>query len=323
MGREEQALLRMHERYKDQIESGFSTLYEGFGRWWKGSFNPQASINHGWNSPNTILSKYIAGLRPTRPGWAEFEVLPKEAFLLRMEVNIQTVKGEISVSISKNSEMYELRVKVPNGSEASLGIPKKSFLRIDEISRQPSHENDEFLFFRVGPGSARVWAKGELIVSSPKSAAQPRHGVEPYDRKDMKAFASQTYPLPYPYWDRPQFKKEGSSPMDALNGDLHTFWSTGAPQKGGEWFVVDMGMSQSVSRIELENSWAPYDYPRGYKVFVSQDGESWGDPVAVGAGTQSVTRIEVPVRSIRFIRIEQTAHESKYWWSISDLRIYA
>ena len=87
--------------------------------------------------------------------------------------------------------------------------------------------------------------------------------------------------------------------------------------------MIDLGSVKSVSRVELENSWCPYDYPRSYRVSVSDDGESWSDPVVEGDGTQSITCIALPCQDTRFIKIEQTGAHEKYWWSIADLRIYA
>jgi hypothetical protein len=86
--------------------------------------------------------------------------------------------------------------------------------------------------------------------------------------------------------------------------------------------MVDMGSKKRVSHLELENSWCLYDSPRAFSVAISDDGETWSAPVATGTGTKSITCIEIPPQSTRFIRITQTGQHDKYWWSISDLRIY-
>ena len=120
----------------------------------------------------------------------------------------------------------------------------------------------------------------------------------------------------------PAAKSDGAA-YDAVDGDLFTLWSTGKPQRGDEWFIIDMGEVHAIASIELENSWAPYDYPREYRVSLSDDGERWTTPVAEGIGTQSITTIECDVRKGRYVKLEQRGHHEKYWWSISDIRIYA
>jgi hypothetical protein len=63
------------------------------------------------------------------------------------------------------------------------------------------------------------------------------------------------------------------------------------------------------------------DYPRGYALYVSRDGQTWGDPVATGTGSGQLTTIQVPHRPARFLRIVSTA-SSPSWWSVADLRVY-
>lgn len=323
MGREEQALLRMHERYQQQIESSFTTLHEGFGRWWKGSFNPGASLNHGWNSPNIILSRFIAGVQPSSPGWDAFEVLPREAFLTCIDVTVATIKGDINVSLRKDETCYAIEIDVPQGTRATVGIPKKAFTAIDEISQPASSETDEYLLFELRPGHAKVSATGRLSLSRAKTPAPKVSPEMCLDRTSLLVSASLTHTGPFiSYGKGKWFEKKDGSPRDAVDGDLYTFWSTGRHQQGDEWFQVDLGIRRRVRRIELENSWCPYDCPREFSVHVSDDGETWSDPVVRGAGTQSITRIAIPPQETRVIRIAQTGQHPKYWWSISDLRIY-
>ena len=73
-GMHEAALKRMKDRYRGQVSrEELTTLYEKL---------PNAgTYNHAWNAPNAVLSRYIAGIRPVKPGWVEFEVLPEMAHL--------------------------------------------------------------------------------------------------------------------------------------------------------------------------------------------------------------------------------------------------
>ncbi|HPD47491.1 MAG TPA: hypothetical protein P5279_12950 [Anaerohalosphaeraceae bacterium] len=102
MGKQEFALLRMYDRYQDQIRVHTTTLWEHFGRWWETRFDANSSQNHGWNSPNTVLSRCIAGVAPEAPAWSTYHVRPKEAFLTAIRVVVPTVKGDVAVRIDKN-----------------------------------------------------------------------------------------------------------------------------------------------------------------------------------------------------------------------------
>ena len=229
----------------------------------------------------------------------------------------------MKVSLSKDDSCYSIDVDVPVGSQATVGIPKKAFETIDELSQSPSSETEDYLLFTVSSGKSALWAKGTLKLSQPKTPAPKADPETCYDSNSLTVSASITHTGPFvSYGQGKWLTKDGGSPYDSVNGDIYTFWSTGQPQQGGEWFMIDMGASKPISRIELENSWCPYDYPRGFTVSVSDDGETWSDPVASGEGTQSITSISIPPQNTRFIRIEQTGKHEKYWWSIADLRLY-
>ena len=109
---------------------------------------------------------------------------------------------------------------------------------------------------------------------------------------------------------------------NALDGNKATRWDTGRPQAGGEWFTLDLGVESTVTGITLDSAGSPGDYPRGYEIYVSFDGGSWGRPILSGKGTKPITQIKFPrpVRT-RFIRIVQTGSVSGLYWSIHELSI--
>jgi hypothetical protein len=77
-----------------------------------------------------------------------------------------------------------------------------------------------------------------------------------------------------------------------------------------------------VTALTLDTRKSANDYPRGYEVYVSFDGGSWGKPLLTGKGTKPVTEIKFdrPVRT-RFIKIAQTGSSSSYFWSIHELTL--
>ena len=108
----------------------------------------------------------------------------------------------------------------------------------------------------------------------------------------------------------------------ALDGKLSSRWSTGRGMKPGDWFVLDLGVESAIKGLTLDTRNSSNDYPRGYEVYVSFDGGSWGKPVVTGKGTNPITEIKFgkPVRT-RFIKILQTGSSDSWNWSIHELKL--
>lgn len=113
----------------------------------------------------------------------------------------------------------------------------------------------------------------------------------------------------------------GGSPARAIDGDIATRWSTGANQANGQWFQVDMGATNTFYQIVLDVTSSSGDYPRGYRVNVSNDGSNWGYAVATGAGSSAVTTISFTTNTARHIRVTQTGNSGP-WWSIHEFNVY-
>jgi glucosylceramidase len=115
--------------------------------------------------------------------------------------------------------------------------------------------------------------------------------------------------------------ESGSSPANALDGNATTRWSTGLPQANGQWFQVDMTSAKTFNKIVLDSGTSTGDYPRGYQVFVSNDGTNWGSAVATGSGTGQVVTVTFATQSARYIKVVQTG-SSGSWWSMHEFNVY-
>lgn len=113
-----------------------------------------------------------------------------------------------------------------------------------------------------------------------------------------------------------------SAPL-AMDGHLDTRWGTGEPQKPGQWFMVDFGWERTVSKVTLDTTPSPGDYPRGYEVYVFSDPAHMGQPVASGAGQegQPILTMTFEPKTGRFLRIVQTGEHGGLWWSIHELTV--
>ncbi|MCC6698127.1 MAG: ThuA domain-containing protein [Candidatus Hydrogenedentes bacterium] len=107
---------------------------------------------------------------------------------------------------------------------------------------------------------------------------------------------------------------------NALDGDVNTRWSTNASQQNGQWYQLDFGWEATVGKVTLDSASSVGDYPRGYEVYASMDGQNWGEPVAKGAGTAALTEISFQPVKARFLKIVQTGSDG-LWWSIHELTV--
>jgi len=100
------------------------------------------------------------------------------------------------------------------------------------------------------------------------------------------------------------------------------YWSSNKAQEPGQWFQIDMGAKRTFSRLMVDTRARYADYPRGYEVYVSNDGLNWGSPIAKGKNDQSVLRLTFPNQSARYIKLVQTG---KTWhhWVVANFEVYA
>jgi hypothetical protein len=299
------------------------------------------TLNHAWNIPNTILSKFIAGIAPDSPGWSAYHVLPQEAFLTSLETKVPTVKGEVSLAIRKSSSKYSLSLVSPTNTLATVGIPRDAFseLRRITVNGKVIWDGDytgsvegvsaagadaRYVKFSVKPGSWSFVGSGVLKTSTPKPPAVPgiasgkkldKRGWTTSASLDNKTFGAGP-------WGGRALVTDASS-ANAIDGDHWTGWRTmGQDQIPGQWFVVDMQKRQKFNRIVMDNTWAVYDTPAGYAIYVSDDGKNWGQPVASGKGGRwGVTTATFESVKARYIKIEQTG-QAKQFWSIFEIDVY-
>ena len=133
--------------------------------------------------------------------------------------------------------------------------------------------------------------------------------------------------LPAPLSNAKDWKLSASHAVDgctaATDGKKDTRWDTHTSQVPGQWFQVELPAETSIAGVLLDSAGSAEDFPRGYQVDVSLDGQTWSPPVAVGKGTGALTDIVFPPIRARFIRITQTGRVDGLFWSIHELQIMA
>ena len=117
MDRYDAAKSRMLKRYGKMIEEDYSTLWE---HWVKA----EGTSNHAWSGgPLVIMSKYFAGIRPVKAGYAEFVIKPQLTEPDTVECVVPSVKGYIRVTESKTEDSFVLDASVPKDTAAHIYIP--------------------------------------------------------------------------------------------------------------------------------------------------------------------------------------------------------
>jgi hypothetical protein len=115
MGRIDIAKERMLLRYDAMIKDSKDTLYEKFDI-------TDGTFNHAWTSgPIYIINRYIAGLKPTKPGFEEYS-LSLTNLLDSFKCCNYTVKGNIDVELANKDGVKTLTINSIN-AKGEIVIP--------------------------------------------------------------------------------------------------------------------------------------------------------------------------------------------------------
>jgi hypothetical protein len=119
----------------------------------------------------------------------------------------------------------------------------------------------------------------------------------------------------------------------AIDGRRETRWDTAGPQQPGQFFEVDLGRTVILAKLSLALGSSELDYPRGYRVEVSEDGRTWtlaAEENEVLIDIRAYLRpkdlaLDIPLPNVaaRFIRIVNTGEDPIRYWSIHELEVYS
>ena len=126
-GHGDYAVQRFKSRFKNMIQDTMhSTLYEG---WEEGGFGG-GSTNHAWSGGMlTVIAEYICGVRPTVPGWSEFEIRPYPV-ISECDILIPSVKGNVKAAFKDTEYTFSMTVSIPEGTTATVVLPGGEYKEI-------------------------------------------------------------------------------------------------------------------------------------------------------------------------------------------------
>jgi hypothetical protein len=118
---------------------------------------------------------------------------------------------------------------------------------------------------------------------------------------------------------------------NAIDGDSRTRWNSEF-QKAGDSFVLDMGKAELVRGLSLKLGPSMSDYPRGCRVDLSEDGNTWTLAVEKETPLLPITTflrardisydIEFPAGRARLIRVTLTRGDDRFYWSIYEIEAF-
>lgn len=163
-----------------------------------------------------------------------------------------------------------------------------------------------------------------------------KHGVDPDSTIVPEAIKATPYaepqdPLPRTGWTASASSEfsEFDTPARAIDeDDAYSSWRIEEnAQQPGDWFMIDMGKAETFSRIIMKcGTPKTYNSPRSYTVRVSDDGETWSDPVAMGDSCEHILDIRLNAeQTARYVRIDQQEKTMGSWgqfWRIIDIQLY-
>ncbi len=91
---------------------------------WNERNKPNMTLSHPWGAaPAHMIAAGIAGITPTSPGYATFDVRPCPAGIGEAAITVPTIRGCVEVAFRAVDGGYDLSVTVPANTEATAYLP--------------------------------------------------------------------------------------------------------------------------------------------------------------------------------------------------------
>jgi O-glycosyl hydrolase len=179
------------------------------------------------------------------------------------------------------------------------------------------------VYFGSVAAAVTDWSNGLITVLVPSGITGTVNvTVNVNDQTSNSAPFAVEHTLPRTSWVASASSSSSTDvPANALDGNINTRWSSGAAQKNGQSFIVNMGSAQAVNEISMDSGPSTGDYARSYTIYVSQNGKSWTN-VASGSAISSPEIVTFPTQNSQYIKVMQTGNSGD-WWSIAEFNAYS
>jgi hypothetical protein len=92
---------------------------------WNDSLKNNLDWNHAWSAaPANVISRKLMGIEPIAAGFARVRIAPKTGRLQFASIKLPTPRGEIVVSVNKDSpNKVRVSVSIPANMTADIVLP--------------------------------------------------------------------------------------------------------------------------------------------------------------------------------------------------------
>jgi hypothetical protein len=109
-------------------------------------------------------------------------------------------------------------------------------------------------------------------------------------------------------------------PLNAIDADASTRWSSGRDMDGSDYFTVDFGGTVKISAISMALAgYDENDYPDSYALYGSTNGTTFSTSSFVSSSGSTMESKTFSTQTVRAVRIKQTGSRKSRSWSINDL----
>ena len=75
-------------------------------------------MNHAWSTaPLNMVSRWVLGVRPRKPGFKEILIAPHPGFLQRLSGTVPTPQGPVRLDMVRNDRTWRIKVETPSVAE--------------------------------------------------------------------------------------------------------------------------------------------------------------------------------------------------------------
>lgn len=113
---------------------------------WDEYYKPNLTWNHAWGAaPANIAVRQVMGVKPVKPGYEEFRILPQPGGLTDIEMKAPTIRGPIEIDFSALDGTWTLDLNVPGNSIAKLWLPLEfDSIEVNSMEAEVSVEHSDY-----------------------------------------------------------------------------------------------------------------------------------------------------------------------------------
>jgi len=163
MGHPDLALERMKKRFREMVNSKYSTLWEIWEHKEEG-YHGNSGYNHGWaGGPLFLLSAYYAGIRPDETVKDLYRIQPLLTGPKKIATTISLVQGSFKMKMDNQETTIMLDVSIPKGIQAEIMLPL-SAVSIDGLRVNGSRPNPARLKTKSGSYCIMVGSGRSVLI---------------------------------------------------------------------------------------------------------------------------------------------------------------